>query len=296
MGLAPPVFHALADWVRATYGEMDLRSYGKADDPASVVLRGHADRDHWVHVNVSTDDDAADLALAADLADRSLRGTRQVFVVASSDKDKVLAAAQEIAVDEPSHEYVVVLGPRLLKVADLSGLTYGGTISELFGQVVEERKGARRVRRGLGRDVVGLEQRRRREKSSARDLKEELSNSSDEEDFDNILLDWANAVGQVPPLWSDPVLELVRSWQEPCRAAWADRFPERADDPAYLASSEIKRLFAGSESRVAAMAVWGVIQHAARHPAVRYRPGVLVESDAAWEAALIGFGRQERSV
>lgn len=155
------VFSRMADWLTqrleappdesgtdgpSASAGYDLRSYGKTEDPAVRAVRGCATEHHWVHVGVSDARNAADVALAADLRDRSRRTELQRFVVASSD-GAVLEWAAEAASDLGSHEYLVLLGPDLPHPREFAPggrfapLTWLSTVAELFADVVRAEKG-----------------------------------------------------------------------------------------------------------------------------------------------------------
>lgn len=150
------VFGRLVDWVEQHLGtstpadapsSFDLRTYGEAGDLAVKAL--DPVRSHWVHVGVSGDENAADVALTADLRDRSRRTDPQCFVVACSDGDVLRWAHEAATTVGDLHQYLAILGPDLPHPGEFATggkyarLTWLTTVSEMFGDVVRAERDER---------------------------------------------------------------------------------------------------------------------------------------------------------
>lgn len=264
MRLGPAVFHAFRAWIKETFGDVDLRSYGKRNDPASVMLRGLADRGHWVHVDVSHDKKAADRALVKDLEDRSRRLQTQVFVIATSDNDDVLTWTRLVAAAASQHEYRVVLGPTLLSDDQVRkhGLTYDGAISELFGRIVRERKGRPSSFPLLTSTKRSLDDRRRRQRLASGPTREALRGTREARMFGDILVNRANVLADIPAMESHRAREIWEPWKQIWLDAWAKAFPEHAGVPTYAAPDEVTRLLGRCQRRIPLEAVARVVHHA----------------------------------
>lgn len=265
MRLGPAVFTTFANWVRNEWGDVDLRSYGKREDPASRLLCDLVDVAHWVHVNVSRDKDAADRALAKDLEDRSRRSPRQVFVIVSSDKHGVLAWSLAVSQAAPQHEYRVVLGSRLIAPDDLKGLRYEGTMSELFGQVVSGRKRGPVSSPRLTGTRAALAERRRRARLAPEMLQAALLDARDETTFGEILRNRCNDLQTIPASHDRRAASLWKSWGWMCLDAWRARFPDHGGLPDYASATSFERLLQRVVGHLPVQAMIAVAKHAIQH-------------------------------
>lgn len=264
MRLARPVLGALTTWLADRFGPFDLRSYGKPADPASRAL-SRALKGHWLHVDVSSDPDAADIALVKDLEDRVRRRPKQVFVVCSSDLSKVILWTKILAKSAPHHEYHVLLGPNLFHTWNHAPLKYLGSISEIFGQVVMTEKGRSAGPAVLTSSGADRMDRYNRSVLPVAELRYVLSRVKSSAQFGNSLVERADTIGEIPPHWSGKAYENTRSWWQACLDAWQDPQARHQGDrraPSYIEPGEIARLMDRCRTSLGALIVFEIIDYA----------------------------------
>ena len=264
MRLARPVLGALTTWLADRFGPFDLRSYGKPVDPASRAL-SRALKRNWLHVGVSSDPDAADIALVKDLEDRVRRRPKQVFIVCSSDLAKVINWTKLLAKSAPQHEYHILLGPNLFSTWNHAPLNYLGSISEIFGQVVMAKKGGSSSPAVLSSDDTDRMDRFNRSMLPTAELKYQLLRAKSSEQFGNSLVWRADTVGGIPSHWSGKAYENTRLWWQACLDAWQDPEARHQGDrrvPDYIEPREIARLMDRCRSALGGFIVFEIIDHA----------------------------------